>query len=193
MSCSPFDLRDYFLKELPETQEQQVEAHVKSCQGCREELNRLRATGAALLSLRDEEMPQRIAFVSDKVFEPSPWRQWWLGFWNSAARLGFAAAVILAVAMVVRPVWHAPVPAGAPVQGISEAGIQSRIDAAVTQAVARVEARQDEKNKAVLAELESARQRLILAAGEYDMSMKRANMLRASNYSMPRTAAGDLK
>ncbi len=147
-----------------------------------------------LLSLRDEEIPQRIAFVSDKVFEPSPWRRWWAGFWNSAARLGFASAAILAVAIVVRPVSRAPMPAGAsPVQAVSEAEIQSRIDAAVTRAVARVEARQDEKNKAVLAELESARQRLILAAGEYDMSMKRADMLRASDYSMPPAAPGGIK
>ena len=29
MSCSPFDLRDYFLKELPDPQQRQVEAHVQ--------------------------------------------------------------------------------------------------------------------------------------------------------------------
>src|ERR1019366_2955446 len=65
MSCSPFDLKDYFLQELPSTQRVQVEAHVKSCLTCREELERLQLTGAALFSLRDEEIPQRIAFVSD--------------------------------------------------------------------------------------------------------------------------------
>ena len=52
MSCSPFDLRDYFLKELPDPQQRQVEAHVKTCQPCREELERLRLTEAALFSLR---------------------------------------------------------------------------------------------------------------------------------------------
>ena len=72
MSCSPFDLRDYFLKELTDPQQRQVEAHVKTCPPCREELERLRLTEAALSALRDEEIPQRIAFVSDKIFEPSP-------------------------------------------------------------------------------------------------------------------------
>ncbi len=196
MSCSPFDLRDYFLKELPKTQEQQVEAHVKTCQGCREELDRLRATGTALLALPDEEIPQRIAFVSDKIFEPSPAGRWWAGFWNSGARLGFAAAAILAVAIVVRPVPRQPVAMQAPpapVQTISEAEIQSRIDAAVGKAVAQAEARQEQKTRAVLAEVESARQRLILAAGEFDMSMKRVNVQRAANYSMPPAGPGDLR
>ncbi len=191
MSCSPFDLRDYFLHELPEKEEQQVEAHVKACQGCREELDRLRATGAALLALRDEEIPQRIAFVSDKIFEPSPLRRWWGGFWNSAARLGFAAAAILAIAMVVRTsprpaaTLQAPPPAQAQLRTVSEADVQARIDAAVTKAVAESEARQEARNQAVLAELETARQRLILAAGEYEMSMKRATVQRASSFGMP--------
>ena len=31
MSCSPFDLKDYFLEELADPQQRQVEAHVKAC------------------------------------------------------------------------------------------------------------------------------------------------------------------
>ncbi len=197
MSCSPFDLRDYFLKELPPSQEQQVEVHVKGCQECRGELDRLRATGTALLALRDEEIPQRIAFVSDKIFEPSPVGRWWSGFWNSAARLGFASAAILAVAIMVRPVSFAPGTAQAPlpsrVQTVSETQIEARIDAAVANAMVQMEARQEKRNKAVFEELKSARERLILAAGEYDMSMKRARNLEAANYRMPPAAAGDVK
>ena len=45
MSCSPFDLRDFFLQELPPTERLQVEAHVKTCVPCREELDRLQLTG----------------------------------------------------------------------------------------------------------------------------------------------------
>src|SRR5689334_13729103 len=101
MSCSPFDLRDYFFQELSDPQQRQVEAHVKTCQPCREELERLNLTGAALLSLPDEEIPQRIAFVSDKVFEPSPLRRWLAAFWGSTARLGFASAAMLSTAIVV--------------------------------------------------------------------------------------------
>ena len=31
MSCSPFDLKDYFLEELADPERRQVEAHVKNC------------------------------------------------------------------------------------------------------------------------------------------------------------------
>ena len=72
MSCSPFDLRDYFLKELPESEQRQVEAHVRNCQPCFEELDRLRVTEAALFALREEEIPQRIGFVSDKISNRRP-------------------------------------------------------------------------------------------------------------------------
>jgi anti-sigma factor RsiW len=183
MSCSPFELRDYFLKELPESEVRQVEAHVKSCQPCREELDRLRITEAALCTLRDEEIPQRIAFISDKVFEPSPIRRWLAGFWGSAARLGFASAVILAVAIVVRPVSQAPAPSTAvPVlRTVSDADIQARIDAAVVKAVAR----QDERATKLMADLEDTRRRLLIAAAEFEYSQKRSNELRAANYSLP--------
>ena len=75
MSCSPFDLRDYLLGELAAPERSQVENHVGSCHDCREELARLQFTQAALRALPEEEIPQRIAFVSDKVFAPSPWRR----------------------------------------------------------------------------------------------------------------------
>src|SRR5215467_8256327 len=101
MNCAPFDLRDYCLHELSAAERQQVEAHVKGCGSCREELERLRLTEAALLNLREEEIPQRIAFVSDKIFEPSPWRRAWESFWGSTARLGFASAALLSTALIV--------------------------------------------------------------------------------------------
>ena len=101
MSCSPFDLRDYTLKELSESERQQVDAHVRGCAACREEVERLRLTEAALFALREEEIPQRIAFVSDKIFEPSPWRRAWSAFWGSTARLGFASAAMLSTALIV--------------------------------------------------------------------------------------------
>ena len=50
MSCSPFDLRDYFFGELPEESRRQVDLHTKSCAACREELNSLRSTQAILRS-----------------------------------------------------------------------------------------------------------------------------------------------
>ena len=42
-----------------------------ACGDCALELDQLRLTTAALRTLPDREIPQRIAFVSDQVFEPS--------------------------------------------------------------------------------------------------------------------------
>ena len=185
MSCSPFDLRDYFLQELADPQQQRlVEVHVKTCAPCREELDRLRITGAALRCMADEEIPQRIAFVSDKIFEPSPWRRWLAAFWNSGARLGFASAAMLSASLVVfalRPAAPAPVvgvvrPAAvvapAPVavtqtSAISEAEVQQRIQAAVQKAV-------DLKTKDLVGELQSLRIRISVAADEFEQDERRA-------------------
>jgi hypothetical protein len=198
MSCSPFDLRDYFLKELPNPQQREVEGHVKSCPVCREELDRLQLTGAALFSLRDEEIPQRIAFVSDKVFEPSPWRRWWAAFWGSSARLGFASAAMLSVALLVSAGRVLDPPKAPPVVAvaqIADADIQNRIESAVAKAVAEVDARQTQKTAQLVADLEDARRKLLLAAAEYDWSQKRATNVRisASAYQMPRVDNGEAK
>jgi anti-sigma factor RsiW len=137
MSCSPFDLRDYFLKELPAPERQQVDFHLKTCPACREEVDRLRLTETALASLRDEEVPRRLAFVSDKIFEPSPLA----GFWNSGARLGFASAAMLSVALVVFAVTG-----GAQKQTANlTPQVQQEIQAAVDKAVATSEARTEER------------------------------------------------
>jgi anti-sigma factor RsiW len=149
MSCSPFDLRDYFLQELSDPQQRrQVEVHVAACRTCHEELDRLRMTEAALFTLREEEIPQRIAFVSDKVFEPSPLRRWLAGFWNSSARLGFASAAMLSVALVVfaatRPA-PAPAPVATTTATVNTADIEQRVQAAVDKAAQAIEARYDAK------------------------------------------------
>jgi len=200
-ACATTDLKDYFLKELPSPRQREVEAHIHNCQACREELDRLQLTGAALLSLRDEEIPQRIAFVSDKIFEPSPWRRAWNVFWGSPARLGFVSAAMLSVALLVSavmrtaPAGHvANVPQVVPmVQTVSDAEIQSRIDSAVARAIAQVDARQTQKTAQLVAELESERKRLLLAAAEWDFSQKRVTTLRASAYEMPRLGNGEGK
>ena len=200
MSCSPFDLRDYFLKELPESEQRQVEAHVRNCQPCLEEMDRLRLTEAALFALREEEIPQRIGFVSDQVFEPSPWRRWWAALWGSTARLAFASAAMLSIAILVaalHPVGQQiAVRPGPPqiVKAISDTEIQSRIDTAVAKVVAQVDARQTEKTKQLVAELEGTRQRLLWAASELDLSQKRANTVRVlAYYGPPRADNGELK
>lgn len=99
------ELRDYALDEMAGPARPAMEQHIGSCGECAMELDRLRATASALRMLPDREIPQRIAFVSDKVFEPSRAARWFGGIWNSAARLGFASACLLAVALLVSA-WH---------------------------------------------------------------------------------------
>jgi hypothetical protein len=110
-----------------------------------EELDRLRLTEAALCSLREEEIPQRIRFVSDPVFE----RSWWRAFWGSPARLGFAAAAMLSVAILVVGLTHR-VPAVFSAQTVySRAEVDQRIQTAVSAA----ESRQERKTTQLVHEL----------------------------------------
>jgi anti-sigma factor RsiW len=159
MSCSPFDLRDYFFGELAEPERRQMDLHLRNCSGCHEDLDRLRITHSTMLALRDEEVPQRIGFVSDRVFEPSPMRRWWLSFWGSSGRLGFASAAMLSVALVgftfYRPVGAAPPIAAAQVDTAKiEAQVAGRVGAAVAKAVAESEARQARKTAEIVAATE---------------------------------------
>lgn len=155
MSCSPFDLRDYYFKDLAENERRLTEVHVKTCASCREELDRLRGTETALLALPDEEIPQRIGFVSDPVFQPSAFRRGWDALWGSAARLGFASAAMLSAALVVfsltRPVPRAPAPAPAVTRVALEAKVSKRVNDAVAKAVAESEARQARQTQELLA------------------------------------------
>jgi anti-sigma factor RsiW len=156
MSCSPFDLRDYIFGELPEPDRRQVEVHVHSCTHCHEDLERLRLTHSTLLALRDEEVPQRIGFVSDKVFEPSPVGRAWQSLWRSSPKLGFASAAMLSAALVIfaffRPAAAVPAPASDPAK--IEQQVSARVTAAVEKAVAESEARQASKATAMLAAAE---------------------------------------
>ena len=206
MSCSPFDLKDYFLQELPSPQRLQVEAHVKGCVPCREELDRLQLTEAALFTLRDEEIPQRIAFVSDQIFEPSPVRRWFSGFWGSTARLGFASAMALSVSLIyfaaTRP---APAPgrpavptiaAGTPPSTPSPEQVQQQIQQAVAKAVSDVEARQAIANKQLVAGFERRIEETVKYVqwmeGEAEATRKRKQVQRLMAINQP-ADGGDAK
>jgi len=201
MSCSPFDLRDYVFQELPDAGRKQVEGHMKSCAACRGEVERLRMTEAALFSLRDEEIPQRIGFVSDKIFEPSPWRRGWAAFWGSTARLGFASAAMLSVALIVfsltRAAGNPAVPLTARVLSpapVSEAEIGQRIQAAVNQAVAASETRLEKSFNQQVADIQKRNQAsLMLALGDLDWSRREGLMLARSSYGPPRADSGEVK
>jgi anti-sigma factor RsiW len=152
MSC-PFDWKDYVFGEPAEGERRQADLHLKSCSGCREEFERLRATQSALLALRDEEIPQRIGFVSDRVYEPSALRRWWAAFWTSAPRLGFASAAMLSVAILVSAM-NRPAPAPQPAPAVDmvklQAEISRQVNEAVVKAVAETEARNREESARLL-------------------------------------------
>jgi anti-sigma factor RsiW len=147
MSCSPDDVRDYVFDELAARERRAVERHLTGCPACRMEAEHLRATQTALLTVRDEEIPRRVAFVSDKIFEPSLLRRWWRAGWAPAGAL-IAAAIVFAA------LWH---PQTAPVvahETFTPAQVRAAISEEVTKAVAAVEERSARRTAELLAAAE---------------------------------------
>jgi anti-sigma-K factor RskA len=160
-------LRDYAYEELNADDRRAMEQHLAACGDCALELDRLRITTAALRTLPDREIPQRIAFVSDRVFAPSAVSRWFGGFWNSAARLGFASACVLAAALVVSA-YHRP---AAEVRTIVQtADISKQVNEAVTKEIARVRMEDAKMTQAALAiadrKHEQEHRALMVAMGE---------------------------
>jgi hypothetical protein len=178
-------LRDYAFDELPPEERRAVEQHLAVCGDCVQELDQLRLTTAALRVLPDREIPQRIAFVSDRVFAPSAFAR----FWNSASRLGFASACVLAVAIVVSA-WHFSAgnrpPAGnqpTEVRSIVQTASvsQRQIDEAVAKAVAQVRTEDARMIEAAIRTSEQKRDReyrnqIIGMQESYDLLRRRFNM-----------------
>jgi anti-sigma factor RsiW len=154
MNCTEVDLKAYFLGELDRRERSLVESHASACATCGEELERLRLTQTALAALPQEEIPQRIAFVSDKVFEP----RWWQSIWRSGPAMGFASAMVLAAAILVHAASR-PATTVTPAATVDTAKIDQqiqeevarRVDAAVVKAVAQSEARQSAQTTEMLA------------------------------------------
>jgi hypothetical protein len=152
MNCSSEELKGYFLGELASRDKAPVEEHVRSCQNCREELERLKLTQTALLALEEEEVPRRISFVSDKVFEP----RWYQTIWRSGPAMGFASAVVLAAAILVHgfaqsaaaPV--APTVDTAQMEQRIEREVNARLDAVVAKSVSDAQAKQSAEFAKVL-------------------------------------------
>ncbi len=152
MSCSPYNLKDYILGELSETEREQVLAHAQSCPACREELERLRVTHAALRALPEEEMPRRIGFVSDPIFERTSWWRW---LWQSGPRLAFASAAMLTFGLVFHAAYRPPAVAvaaqtTAAIEARISEEVSKRVGHAVQTAVAESEARQAQKAQALV-------------------------------------------
>ena len=178
-------LRDYAFDELAPDERRTVEQHLAVCGDCVQELDQLRLTTAALRVLPDREIPQRIAFVSDRVFAPSAFSR----FWSSASRLGFASACVLAVAIVVSA-W--PFSAGnRPPAGNQPTGVRSivqtasvsqrQIDEAVAKAVAQVRTEDARMIESAIRTSEQKRDRqyrnqIIGMQESYDLLRRRFNM-----------------
>lgn len=151
MSCTSIDLKAYALGELDDRATRDAAAHVHHCGECSDELERLRLTHSALLSLRDEEPPRRLAFVSDKIFEP----KWWQRMWQSAPAMGFASAMVLSAAILVHAYTRpAPIvqqrPATVDTAAI-EQQVETRLSARLTEAVASVRRADEQKMTELLA------------------------------------------
>lgn len=189
MSCASFDINEYVLGESPASERPRVEEHIRACAACAEEAERLRLTAAALLSIRDEEPLRRIAFVSDKVFEP----RWYRRLWASVPRLAFVSAALLALAIFS----HSPIfrPAPAPTEALpvaqtpDAAGIEARVhaeldrrlEAAIRQAVAEAEARHQRRTAELLRAAEERLAReyradMLAVQERYEVLLKRMNI-----------------
>ncbi|MGB9605569.1 MAG: anti-sigma factor family protein [Bryobacteraceae bacterium] len=191
MNCADVDLKAYLLGELDQNRRDQVRGHVAACTACREELERLQTTRAALLALREEEIPRRIAFVSDPVFE----RRCWQRLLAPGPRWAFASALVLALAIMAHGWFQRP---AAPVAQVDTAAIEQRLraefkrqlESAVREAVARAEARQQEHVRQAVAaaqrQWEFQRKADMLAVEEnFNVLKKRMGVLQvylASNF-----------
>lgn len=160
MTCPEFDWKGFVLEELPAPERRRMEEHLNTCAACRQEVEALGVTLSALRRLPAREIPRRISFVSDPVFEPNRWQR----FWSSAPRLGFASAAMLSLAILVHgfvPRPGAQPPAAAP----AIAGVEQRIEAEVARRLpaavnAAVESRVQATVKPAMAEFAAQLQSL---------------------------------
>jgi anti-sigma factor RsiW len=136
MSCPSYDWKSYALKELDPDTARHAETHLTSCPECRDELAAVRLTLDTLGALRQEEVPRRIAFVSDKVFEP---RWWQRAFIPTFASPTFAAGALVAAAILI----HGALRPG-----------QAQVDAAVSKALSKVEARHTQEMQVMFEQLD---------------------------------------
>ena len=190
------DLRDYAFEELAAPERRSMEQHLAECADCAADLTDLRLTTAVLRALPDREIPQRIAFVSDKVFSPSPVARFFGGFWNSAARLGFASACLVAGALVISAYHRPPAPeqTAAPAADVS-ALVAKQVNAAVESAVARVRAEDAQLTRAALDNADRKHERehrmlMLTMKDSLDVVQKRLGVYTLASAELPRGGEG---
>jgi anti-sigma factor RsiW len=177
MSCQDVDVKAYALEEGTGAERRAVEAHLAGCADCRLELDQLGLTRMALQAWRDEEMPRRIAFVSDKVFEPT----WWQRLVAGLNPMGMTASAVLA-AVVAFGVGRAQAPvAVAPMAAMQNADVEkrvadevaARVALAVKEAVAQSEQRQQIQTVKLVRETE----RRLNAEQQQTVAMLESNLM----------------
>ena len=141
MSCESYDWKAYALGELDRPAQIEAESHAATCASCRDELATLRLTLDTLSTLREEEIPRRIAFVSDKVFEP----RWWQRLFSP----NFAAACVIAAAILVHAFAR---------PSMNDSQVQAEVQAAVNKAVA-------EQTDAIVATTNDIRKMYVITTG----------------------------
>jgi predicted RNA-binding protein with RPS1 domain len=144
-----------------------------------EDRDRLANTIAALRAVPDEEPPRRIAFVSDKVFEP----KWWQRFpaWGFASATALAAAIVTH-GYVTRPVTQV-IPAQAPAVSapVDAKALEVQLDQKIEMALRKASAENDARVKAAVEETErrlNFEHRAALLTVEENMNLMRKQMNR---------------
>ncbi len=180
--CNRTELvRDYAFDELAPTERRDLEQHLTACSDCAGELDRLRLTTAVLRVLPDQEIPSRISFVSENVAPQG----WFAAFWNSAARLGFASACILAAGLSFSAYRYTanthPTDTSPAVQTaqVTKAQLDEAITKAVAQAVADTHADDVRMTNAALSQVETkyAQQaRNLMIAAQENMDLQKRSL-----------------
>lgn len=155
------DLTAYALGELPPAEARQAAEYLAAHPEAALEMERLGLVITALGRLPEQEPPRRIAFVSDKVFEPA----WYQKLWRSGPLAGLASAALLAVAILAHGVMAnsgtarpaLPVAAQAPSPQAIEEAIARQVDAEVSR-------RMQASLTTVRREFEAEKTRLVQAA-----------------------------
>jgi len=189
MKCTSFDLNAYYFGELPADERRGAEEHVAACAACRAELERLRVTQTALASIPDEEIPQRVAFVSDKVFEPN----WWQRLWRPGPQWALVSAGLIAAAILLHGYMYRPAAAPAVEAQVIETRVEAelarRLPVALDQAVSRLEARHRAQVREAVAAVEKRAEierKAQMAAFEenLDVLRKRFNVMYLASANM---------
>lgn len=178
MTCE-VDIKAYALGEASAAERKTVEGHLAGCGSCRAELEALGVVRAALMTVSDEEPPRRIAFVSDKIFEPKWWQRPFGGM-NWAQMLAPAALAAVAAFAVVKT----QAPAVAP--QISQTEVERRVADAVAErvgvAVKEAIAQSDARNEARTAQLVQATERKLRT--EHGRAMNETVAMMEANFEM---------